>query len=857
MKKIITLTAALLVALSAAAIPAKPVKRTLTLTDGTTITATLRGDENLHYYVTDDGRALTECSDGTFQFADEQAIRTTWQQRLNRRNSLRLARHQHMRTSTGPRREFGVPGRIVGEKRGLVILVNFNGKSMKHTRQEFDDQFNQTGYSKNSHIGSVRDYFYKQSYEQLTIDFDVVGPYTLAHNMEYYGRNASFTVTSQGMIKFNGWSTNGDDVNAFEMVYEACKAADPEVDFADYDWDGNGKVDQVYVIYAGYGEAQGASSNTIWPHEYELSMAALYTGMPDGYPDLSTFANLRLDGVQIDTYACSNELNGTSGTTMDGIGTACHEFTHCLGLPDFYDVSYNGNFGMGEWDLMDSGSYNNDGNVPAAYTAYERWFSGWLEPIVIDGPATVNAMPAITDQPVCYVIYNEANRNEYYLLQNIQQTSWNKYAPGHGMLVQHIFYDKDVWQANEPNSTGYSTTSGNQYQRCTIIPADNRLNSYSLSGDTYPNGTNNSLSRNSTPAASLYVKNSDGTKYMNHPITEIAETNGLISFLADGGAQIEAPTAYEVEPEDIDESGFVASWSKVENAKTYTLELSQVEQPDQPDQSPLLFSEDFSGLQAVTSGTIDIAANLDNYLSMPGWTGSKVFSGYGSGGSGGAKLASATSPGRLQTPQLDAPASGTLTVYADGKIYGTDAMNLTVSIVTDAGVVASQTFTSGPMYLTADVTAPYSILFETPKATRYYLYTVKTADGHYTQNDMATMTDDVTTFEPVVTLIRTVTDVTDCYYYFADLDNGKYTFRVQAIDAEGNESEWSNSVEVLLEPATAIQCLPSLTDDATVAVYTLSGLRVKTAADAATWHLGLPRGTYILRSANATVKVAK
>lgn len=851
MKKIITLTAALLVAIGAAAVPAKPVKRILTLTDGTTITATLRGDENLHYYVTDDGRALTECPDGTFQFADEQTLRTTWEKRLNRRNSLRLARHQQMRTSTGPRREFGVPGRIVGEKRGLVILVNFSsGKSMKHTRQEFDDQFNKKGYSKNGHIGSVRDYFYKQSYEQLTIDFDVVGPYTLAHDMQYYGRNASFTETSQGMIKFNGWSTNGDDVNAFEMIYEACKAADPEVNFADYDWDNDGKVDQVYVIYAGYGEAQGAPSNTIWPHEYELSMAAYYTGLPTDYPDLSTFADLHLDGVQIDTYACSNELNGTSGTIMDGIGTACHEFTHCLGLPDFYDVSYGGNFGMGAWDLMDSGSYNDDGNVPAAYTAYERWFSGWLEPLELDGPATVTAMPAITDQPVCYVIYNEANRNEYYLLQNIQQTSWNKYAAGHGLLVQHIFYDKDVWQANEPNTTGYNTTSGNQFQRCTIIPADNRLNSSSLSGDPYPYGTNNTLSKSSSPSASLYVKNSDGTKYMNHPITEIAETNGLISFLADGGAQIEAPTAYDVEPEDIDESGFVASWSKVENAETYTIELSQVEQPDQPDESPLLFSEDFSGFQVVTNGNSELSSELDKYMHMAGWTGSKVFSGYGTGGSGGVKLASGSAAGKLASPQLDAPTSGNVTLYAEGKAYGNDDMNFTVSILTGTSVNAKQTFTSSPMLITASVEGPYTLLFETPKGNRIYLYTVKTADGTYTQNDMANMTADGATLEPIVTVLRTVTDVTDSYYYFSDLESGHYMFRVKAIDAEGNESKWSNTIEVdITAIPTGIQSVNGQSVNGQL--YDLCGRRLSTLN---AQHSTLPKGLYIINGKKVLVK---
>ena len=753
MKKIFTLLAVLLTTLNAAAVPAKPVKRTLTLADGTTVTATMRGDENFHFYVTDDGRALTARPDGTFQFTDEQTIQNTWQKRLQLRNTRRMARHQKLRTASGPRREFGVPGKIVGQKKGIVILVNFadSNKKMKHTQAEFNNQFNQVGYSKNGHIGSVRDYFLKQSYDQLAIDFDVVGPYTLAHNMAYYGRNAAFTENTQtGMIEFDSWSSNGDDVNAFEMIYEACKAADKDVNFKDYDWDGDGEVEQVYVIYAGYGEAQGAPSNTIWPHEYEMSQAAYYTNLPDEYPDFSTFANLRLDGVKIDTYACSNELNGTSGTVMDGIGTACHEFTHCLGLPDMYDIAYR-NFGMGAWDLMDAGSYNDDGNVPAAYTAYERWFSGWLEPIELSGPATIKNMPAITDEPVCYVIYNAANRNEYYLLQNIQQTSWNKYAEGHGMLVQHVFYDKKIWQANEPNCTGSNSTSGNQYQRCTIIPADNKLSSNNLSSDPFPYNSVNSLTDSSTPKASLYVNNSNGQKLMHHPITEIAETKGLISFLVDGGVKIETPVAYEVEPEDISENSFMATWSSDKDADSYTVELCRIEESTQPDESPLVLYEDFIGLKSVTNGNTDISGNLDKYLTLAGWTGSKVFSGYGSGGSGGVKLASSSAAGTLQSPQFEAPSSGIVTVYAEGKAYSNDAMKLTVTITTSSGTDISQTFTSSPMYLTATVDGPYSILFETPQGKRYFLYTVKVADGRYSQNDMAQMTSDATTSGPSVT----------------------------------------------------------------------------------------------------------
>ena len=191
--------------------------------------------------------------------------------------------------------------------------------------------------------------------------------------MAYYGENNS----------------NGDDKRAATMVAEACRLADKDVDFARYDWDGDNEVDQVYVIYAGYSEASGAPPSTVWPHEWDLESA---TSIRDGD------GAFELDGTVINTYACSNELQGTRGSRISGIGTACHEFSHCLGLPDMYDTTGKA-FGMDCWDLLDYGCYNNDEYTPAPFTSYERMFCGWLEPSVLTEPVRVVGMPALTSSP--------------------------------------------------------------------------------------------------------------------------------------------------------------------------------------------------------------------------------------------------------------------------------------------------------------------------------------------------------------------------------------------------------------------------------------------------------------------------
>lgn len=489
-----TLAAALLlfVTLAAWAVPARRVTRLLRLADGTQVRATAMGDERFHYWQGEDGTRYVALTDSTFTplNAESHAVRARRAaQRMKADNSRRRLRQRANAAYTG-------------NKRGIVILVNFQDKQMVCGQDEFDRAFNLRGYSDYGSAGSVRDYFLAQSYGRLTVDFDVVGPFTLSKNMAYYGSNDRY----------------GDDKHPAEMVIEAVKAADPLVDFSQYDWDGDGEVDQVYVVYAGYGEAQSHINNTIWPHEWQLSYAK---SSGDGTGALS------VDGVRVDTYACSNELYFGKAAQLDGIGIACHEFSHCLGLPDMYDTSgsYASVYGMGFWDLMDGGSYNGDGYVPAAFTSYERWFAGWLTPVEISAFTEVTGMQALTTVPQAYVIYNQANRNEYYLVENRQRQGFDAQLPAAGMLVIHVDYDEQAWSDNEVNSV-------EGHERVTIVPADNSRSEAQETGDTWPQLGHTALTNTSYPAATLYHANTDGQKLLNMPLRNITLVDGLISFTA-------------------------------------------------------------------------------------------------------------------------------------------------------------------------------------------------------------------------------------------------------------------------------------------------------------------------------------
>lgn len=501
--RLILLLAAIFFTLTINAIPAKPgVTRTITLADGNTITARLVGDEFGHYWLGTDGQAYRADDQGVYyrinrQIADEtaNARRTS----NNVRRSKRLAPEKSPKASS-----------FVGKKKGIIILVNFKDLSFKeeHNNELYTRIANEKNFKEGNFRGSVFDYFYAQSEGVFDLEFDIVGPVTVSENRNYYGANNS----------------NGDDKRPATMIIEACKLADDTVDFADYDWDGDGEVDQVFIVFAGKGEADGGPSYSIWPHEWNLSGAQFY-GDGNGVQTL--------DDVRIDTYACGAELNGSSD--LDGIGTICHEFSHCLGYPDFYDTDYSGGQGMGYWDLMDSGCYNGNGYLPSGYTTYERWVAGWIEPVELTGKTSVKDMKPLQEKAEAYIIYNDANKNEYFLLENREKIGWDSELPGEGLLILHVDYNKRDWDNNTPNNDP-------SRQRMTWIPADNQYQYTTYQGtkyyteagmknDPFPYKTVNSFGRETTPAAKFNNKTSNGSYFMDFLISDIQRsTNGLVSF---------------------------------------------------------------------------------------------------------------------------------------------------------------------------------------------------------------------------------------------------------------------------------------------------------------------------------------
>lgn len=445
-QRYLILLAAAMLQLTAWGVPARRVFKPFVQPDQTTVMLSLAGDEYHHFYINTLGEPMQRNEQGFWVKMTEAEI----QQQDIRWQAARKARAP----KTADRKRIGGLN-TTGEHRLLTILVEFSNLKFSNigSVDTFNDMLNGENYTFQGATGSARKYFMDQSIQTYFPRFDIIGPVTLDNTYQYYGQNNVY----------------GNDAKPQEMVQEGIEKAielglipDPSV----YDADGDGYIDLVYVFYAGFSEAENAGNNYIWPHQWNLS------------------SPYEQDGLKYYRYACSSELMGLPPTkpsdtlTIDGIGSCVHEFSHCLGLPDFYNTgSQLGCYGMDAWSIMDQGCYNNGGKTPPSYTAYERSFVGWCELDTLPLVSGTVTLPTFDDKNKAYVYYNPNNPDEFITFENHQPQGWDRYFGGytstakHGMLVVHVDYLKSAWENNAVNNNP-------NHQRCTVLPADGDLLPY-------------------------------------------------------------------------------------------------------------------------------------------------------------------------------------------------------------------------------------------------------------------------------------------------------------------------------------------------------------------------------------------
>lgn len=526
--------------------------------DGSMLQITLHGDEYSCWYESADGYVLLPAADGTLEYATLRsgALVTTGIRALNadkrpasqlqmlnslpKQQMLEVAKNQAVQQGAlarAPRRaaDSGLINNYpkTGSPKAMVLLVEF--EDVKFTTPNANESFQQLatqpGYNYAGATGSTLDYFKAQSGGLFTPDFQVFGPIEVPHTEAYYGDK-------------NGMAY---DTQPWKMVQDACKKlheTNPELDWSEFDNDGDGFVDSIFIFYAGYGQNEGAPSWTIWPHSANLY--TLYN------------INLEFNGVKIGNYACTNELQGTSGMVRCGIGTFVHEYSHVLGLPDLYPTNGSGAFSPRDFEVMDHGSYNNQGNTPPNYSVFERYSVGWINPRKLSAAEDITLHPITSGEALLIPCEHE---KEYYLLENRQKQGWDAYIPGHGLLIWHIDFDLPTWINNKVNNdTGH--------QRVDLIEADNVRTEDTRSGDPFPGSGNvRKFTSESTPAMTTW------TGYdPQMPLTDIHEADGIITFKVKDGGESLAPVA-ALDADEITPVSFRANWEKGVGVYQYEVDI--------------------------------------------------------------------------------------------------------------------------------------------------------------------------------------------------------------------------------------------------------------------------------------------
>lgn len=463
--------------------PAYPKKISVNVGDGT-VYIRLLGDEHNKRAETLDGYSLVQKS-GEWYYAEKDAdgwlkpsahklsaILTDNCKRFLTNLPKHITNNNYVvQSNNGSVKKSSRSLNVHGERRVLVILMQYNDLSLVKSLNDFNDLFNGIGYSVDGAQGSVCDFFTDVSYSQLQMICDIVGPFTSKYDRGYYGGN----------------DRNGNDSHPEVLFEEAINQAAEHVNLKDYDADGDGYVDNIHIIFAGHGEEAGASDDAIWSHEATF------------------YQDYEIQGMKIDRYSCAPELRGNSGSGISRIGPHCHEIGHALGAMDYYDTNYetDGEYiGTGDWDVMASGSWNNDGITPADFNPYVKAYDfGWTTPKDLPS-GNVIIHPSHIDSESYYILQS-SNSSDYYLIENRSREKWGKGVPGEGMLLFHI-HPEIASSGNNINSKAP--------QKCYVVCASSNTqlpggspSSYgeiNSDGCPYPGSSNNTIfGQSSTPIA--------------------------------------------------------------------------------------------------------------------------------------------------------------------------------------------------------------------------------------------------------------------------------------------------------------------------------------------------------------------
>jgi M6 family metalloprotease-like protein len=447
-----------LISISTSAVPAAPVIIYLNQPDGTTFPARPFGDERHNGLKTLDGYPiLRDEKSGRWVYAERGPDGTL------KKTDLVVGKSEPARplsafafvpipSTTGepspwrPRPARGPRLPVVGVNKVLVILVEFDpdpqvsgelGEQFAVGTTPTDWQAKVFGTS-----NSVRAYYQEVSYGQLD----------LVPAEESYGSQDGVVGWLRLPQTHPGTAADPDEAS-LRLARAAILAADPYVDFAAFDIDGNSYIStqelHVVIVVAGYEQAYGGSggacSPSLWAHNWSLEGPEV--PVADGVRVADYFGGGSY--IQLGEWHCSNRDNPGHPAT---IGVLAHELGHDLGsgAPDLYDIDGSSS-GIGDWGLMGSGAWNGlvfPGDSPAHMTAWTKWLMGWIAPTRVTSELLSQGIPQVeSNHNAVYQLLDNPGgvdwnwspgRGEYFLIENRQRVGYDAALPGEGLLIWHI-----------------------------------------------------------------------------------------------------------------------------------------------------------------------------------------------------------------------------------------------------------------------------------------------------------------------------------------------------------------------------------------------------------------------------------
>ncbi len=373
----------------------------------------------------------------------------------------------------------------LGNYKALLILIKFNNLTNVFSRASFDSMAF-LGWP----TGTINNYFTEVSYGKLTLSGQVRGWYTSSQGRNYYGNG------------LKGWGLYPQ--NAGKLVEEAVDAAEAAgCNFAQFDNDGDGIAESIFIVHSGEGCETSLNTNDIQSH---MSSITGMGGTARAY-----------DGVTINTYVCCPELQKSSPVTHINIGVFCHEYGHILGLPDQYDVSrwctsITG-WGVGAWALMGYGGWGGDVMTPSRPTHICPWGKikmGWLTPTVVTGANNAIVLQPIEQYQQVLKLGTDGPESEYFLAAFYDSAVglFDRSLRKKGLLIFHV--DDYVWTENDCENGG-TCTSGGFHSLVALEQPDGNFNldcgtpgNYSDRGDMYPYKTRNWFDGLVIPTSTTY-----------------------------------------------------------------------------------------------------------------------------------------------------------------------------------------------------------------------------------------------------------------------------------------------------------------------------------------------------------------